>query len=73
MTPTPTPTPTLKTTTPPSAVRALSRELPDIENLLALNPRVQTRGSLVPSTVTKAQKKHWKRNVDKSCVVSDDI
>lgn len=54
----------------PSPVQQLiSRELPDIENLLSLNPRVQTKGSLVPSAVTKAQKKHWKRNVDKSCVV----
>lgn len=48
----------------------VSRELPDIENLLTLNPRVQTAGSLVPSSVTKVQKQHWKRNVDKSCVVS---
>lgn len=53
----------------PTQVRQVSRELPDIENLLSLNPRVQTRGSIVPSVVTKAQKKHWKRNADKSCVV----
>uniref|UniRef100_A0A1B0CRF4 Dihydropyrimidine dehydrogenase [NADP(+)] n=1 Tax=Lutzomyia longipalpis TaxID=7200 RepID=A0A1B0CRF4_LUTLO len=45
----------------------ISRELPDIENLLALNPRVQTKCSVVPSSVTKVNKKHWKRNTDKSC------
>lgn len=45
----------------------ISKELPDIENLLALNPRVQTKGSMVPSIVTKENKKHWKRNADKSC------
>lgn len=39
------------------------------QNLLALNPRVQTKGSLVPSIVTKENKKHWKRNADKSCQV----
>lgn len=32
-----------------------------------LNPKVQTKCSLVPSSVTKKVKKHWKRNVDKSC------
>lgn len=44
-----------------------SRELPDIENLMSLNPRVQTKCSVVPSAQTKVNKKHWKRNTDKSC------
>lgn len=44
-----------------------SKELPDIENLLSLNPRVQTKCSVVPSAQTKVNKKHWKRNGDKSC------
>lgn len=39
------------------------------QNLLRLNPRVQVKGSVVPSAVTKEQKKHWKRNTDKSCQV----
>lgn len=44
-----------------------SKDLPDIESLLALNPRVKTHGSLVPTTTTKTVKKHWKRNADRSC------
>ncbi|XP_053667382.1 dihydropyrimidine dehydrogenase [NADP(+)] [Anopheles marshallii] len=44
-----------------------SKDLPDIESLLALNPRVKQTCSLVPTTVTKKVKKHWKRNVDRSC------
>lgn len=41
------------------------------QNLLLLNPRVQTKCSVVPSSVTKTNKKHWKRNGDKSsCQVS---
>uniref|UniRef100_A0A182Y4Z6 Dihydropyrimidine dehydrogenase [NADP(+)] n=1 Tax=Anopheles stephensi TaxID=30069 RepID=A0A182Y4Z6_ANOST len=36
-------------------------------SLLALNPRVKQNCSLVPTTVTKKVKKHWKRNVDRSC------
>ncbi|XP_058064202.1 LOW QUALITY PROTEIN: dihydropyrimidine dehydrogenase [NADP(+)] [Anopheles bellator] len=44
-----------------------SKDLPDIESLLALNPRVKTSGSLVPTAVTKSLKKHWKRNGDRSC------
>lgn len=44
-----------------------SKDLPDIESLLALNPRVKSHGSLVPTTVTKVNKKHWKRNTDRSC------
>lgn len=41
----------------------------NLQNLLRLNPRVQVKGSVVPSAVTKEEKKHWKRNSDKSCQV----
>ncbi|XP_066297825.1 dihydropyrimidine dehydrogenase [NADP(+)]-like [Branchiostoma lanceolatum] len=45
----------------------LSRDPPDIENILALNPRVTHHATLKASKVTKAHKKHWKRNGDKGC------
>ncbi|KFM57333.1 Dihydropyrimidine dehydrogenase [NADP(+)], partial [Stegodyphus mimosarum] len=46
---------------------ALSIDPPDIENILALNPRIYSRASVLPSIQTKVQKKHWKRNPDKKC------
>ncbi|XP_065566946.1 dihydropyrimidine dehydrogenase [NADP(+)]-like isoform X2 [Artemia franciscana] len=46
---------------------ALSKDLPDIENLLALNPKVKPYASFVPSAETKVNKKHWKRNDDRKC------
>lgn len=45
----------------------VSRELPDIENLLKLNPRVEPYSNLVPSAQTKKNKQHWKRNEDRKC------
>ncbi|XP_046428918.1 dihydropyrimidine dehydrogenase [NADP(+)] [Neodiprion fabricii] len=51
-----TPTPTL-----------LSKDIPDIENLLILNPKVKNYTNLVPSAQTKKNKQHWKRNVGKKC------
>ncbi|XP_077285570.1 dihydropyrimidine dehydrogenase su(r) isoform X2 [Arctopsyche grandis] len=45
----------------------LSKELPDIENLLQLNPRVTKYSNLVPSVETKKNKQHWKRNADRKC------
>lgn len=45
----------------------LSKELPDIENLLSLNPRVKTQCTVIPTADTKVNKKHWKRNDDRSC------
>ena len=44
----------------------LTKDLPDIENLLALNPKVKPYASAVPTVVTKKNKKHWKRNTDKA-------
>ncbi|WAR22886.1 DPYD-like protein [Mya arenaria] len=45
----------------------VSRDVPDIENILALNPRVPKNASLVSSAQTKQNKKHWKRNASKGC------
>ncbi|BFY99961.1 hypothetical protein BsWGS_03001 [Bradybaena similaris] len=45
----------------------ISKDLPDIENLLSLNPQVRHNASVVPSAFTKREKKHWKRNQDKDC------
>ncbi|XP_048482969.1 dihydropyrimidine dehydrogenase [NADP(+)] isoform X3 [Plutella xylostella] len=45
----------------------LSKELPDIENLLRLNPTVKPFTNLVPSAQTKLNKQHWKRNSDRKC------
>ncbi|PZC82287.1 hypothetical protein B5X24_HaOG210843 [Helicoverpa armigera] len=45
----------------------LSKELPDIENLLRLNPTVKPFTNLVPSAQTKRNKQHWKRNEDRKC------
>ena len=44
----------------------VSKDPPDIENLLALNPRVKPYANAVPSVITKKVKKHWKRNADKA-------
>ncbi|XP_062847503.1 dihydropyrimidine dehydrogenase a, tandem duplicate 1 isoform X2 [Trichomycterus rosablanca] len=47
--------------------RMLSRDLPDIENILALNPRVKSHAALYSTAAKKAEKKHWKRNPDRGC------
>ncbi|KAH8274196.1 hypothetical protein KR018_002474 [Drosophila ironensis] len=47
-----------------SPPQLLSKDTPDIEDLLALNPRVKTHCSVVPTKQTKENKKHWKRNAD---------
>ncbi|XP_049806556.1 dihydropyrimidine dehydrogenase [NADP(+)] [Schistocerca nitens] len=46
---------------------ALSRDSPDIENLLALNPKISPHATVVPTVVTKKNKLKWKRNANKSC------
>ncbi|XP_032232152.2 dihydropyrimidine dehydrogenase [NADP(+)] [Nematostella vectensis] len=46
---------------------ALSTHSPEIENLLSLNPSIPKKANIVPTAVTKKNKKHWKRNADKSC------
>ncbi|GFN98592.1 dihydropyrimidine dehydrogenase [NADP(+)]-like [Plakobranchus ocellatus] len=49
----------------------LSKDIPDIENLLSLNPRVRHSARVVPSAVTKVEKKHWKRNQAKGCTTCE--
>ncbi|KAJ3662662.1 hypothetical protein Zmor_007000 [Zophobas morio] len=51
----------------------LSVDLPDIENILTLNPRVRSHSTLLPSVVTKTNKKHWKRNADRKCQSCYDL
>ncbi|XP_065834475.1 dihydropyrimidine dehydrogenase [NADP(+)]-like isoform X2 [Oscarella lobularis] len=46
---------------------ALTKDLPDIESLLALNPTVQRHAHLVSTETTKQSRKHWKRNQPKDC------
>jgi len=43
-----------------------TRDIPDIENVLYLNPKVATNASLKPSSVTKNDRKYWKRNANHS-------
>ncbi|OQR72920.1 dihydropyrimidine dehydrogenase-like [Tropilaelaps mercedesae] len=45
----------------------LSIDPPDIENILALNPKVKHIANMVPSTQTKINKAYWKRNEDRKC------
>ncbi|XP_023660318.2 dihydropyrimidine dehydrogenase [NADP(+)] [Paramormyrops kingsleyae] len=45
----------------------LSRDLPDIENILALNPRVKNHAAICSTTSKKTEKKLWKRNPEKGC------
>lgn len=40
----------------------------DIEDILTLNPRVNTSATVRPSIQTKNDKHNWKRNADKSCL-----
>ncbi|XP_020281435.1 dihydropyrimidine dehydrogenase [NADP(+)] isoform X2 [Pseudomyrmex gracilis] len=45
----------------------LSKDLPDIENILNVNPKSKSHASLVPSACTKEIKQHWKRNIHEKC------
>ncbi|CDQ85285.1 unnamed protein product [Oncorhynchus mykiss] len=45
----------------------LSKDLPDIESILSLNPRVQTHAAIHSTGAKKTERKHWKRNPEKSC------
>ncbi|XP_035270720.1 dihydropyrimidine dehydrogenase a, tandem duplicate 1 [Anguilla anguilla] len=47
--------------------RMLTRDLPDIESILALNPRVKNHATIYSTTLKQKEKKHWKRNPEKSC------
>jgi len=45
----------------------LSKELPDIENLLSLNPKTKPFVNVLPSAQTKDNKQKWKRNANRKC------
>ncbi|KAM4021626.1 dihydropyrimidine dehydrogenase [NADP(+)] isoform 1-T1 [Anomaloglossus baeobatrachus] len=45
----------------------LSKDPLDIENILMLNPRTAAHASLRSTALKQQDKKHWKRNPDKSC------
>ncbi|XP_023247062.1 dihydropyrimidine dehydrogenase [NADP(+)] isoform X2 [Copidosoma floridanum] len=45
----------------------VSKDIPDIENLLGLNPRSKPYANLRPSLETKQNKQHWKRNIHSKC------
>ncbi|XP_029380247.1 dihydropyrimidine dehydrogenase [NADP(+)] isoform X2 [Echeneis naucrates] len=45
----------------------LSKDLPDIESILALNPRVKTHAQVISTANKKKEKKHWKRNPERNC------
>ncbi|KAM6948993.1 dihydropyrimidine dehydrogenase [NADP(+)] [Aplochiton taeniatus] len=45
----------------------LSKDLPDIESILSLNPRVKSHAEIFSTATKKKEKKHWKRNPEKSC------
>ncbi|KAM9789919.1 dihydropyrimidine dehydrogenase [NADP(+)] [Neosynchiropus ocellatus] len=45
----------------------LSRDPPDIESILALNPRVKTHAQIMSTANKKKEKKHWKRNLERGC------
>ncbi|THD22438.1 Suppressor-of-rudimentary dihydropyrimidine dehydrogenase mutant [Fasciola hepatica] len=42
---------------------------PEVTKILALNPKVKTCAEVVPTFVTRKEKKHWKRNADKDACV----
>ncbi|XP_005797190.1 dihydropyrimidine dehydrogenase [NADP(+)] [Xiphophorus maculatus] len=45
----------------------LSKDLPDIESILALNPRVKSHAQIFSTASKKKEKKHWKRNPERNC------
>ncbi|XP_076639688.1 dihydropyrimidine dehydrogenase su(r) [Colletes latitarsis] len=45
----------------------VSRDAPDIENILGLNPKIKPFVNVIPSAYTKENKKKWKRNINEKC------
>ncbi|XP_068197408.1 dihydropyrimidine dehydrogenase [NADP(+)] [Antennarius striatus] len=45
----------------------LSKDPPDIESILALNPKVKTHAQIISTASKKTEKKHWKRNPERNC------
>lgn len=56
-----------------ASVVTLSKDVPDIENLLSLNPRIKPFVNLVPSAHTKENKKKWKRNINENCSICPSL
>lgn len=50
-----------------TSVTILSKDVPDIENLLHLNPKIKPFANVVPSAITKENKRKWKRNINENC------
>ncbi|XP_057334163.1 dihydropyrimidine dehydrogenase [NADP(+)] [Microplitis mediator] len=50
-----------------TAFLEVSKDLPDIENLLNLNPKIKPYTNFVSSSETKKNKRHWKRNNNLNC------
>ncbi|XP_014473773.1 PREDICTED: dihydropyrimidine dehydrogenase [NADP(+)] [Dinoponera quadriceps] len=50
-----------------TSLAMLSRDVPDIENLLHINPKLKNYTNFVPSAHTKQNKQHWKRNIHDKC------
>ncbi|CAF3796243.1 unnamed protein product [Rotaria sordida] len=46
----------------------ISKDAPDIENLLLLNPKIKPFANSRPSLQTLNDKKHWKRNDEHKCL-----
>uniref|UniRef100_A0A0K0DYG4 Dihydropyrimidine dehydrogenase [NADP(+)] n=1 Tax=Strongyloides stercoralis TaxID=6248 RepID=A0A0K0DYG4_STRER len=51
----------------PQNFEKFSQDSPDIEAILALNPRVNTHAKAIPTIETKKNKLNWKRNSPKGC------
>jgi dihydropyrimidine dehydrogenase (NADP+) len=47
--------------------KLLSKEHPDIENVLALNPKISQYATVKSTVATQKARKHWKRNQAKGC------
>ncbi|XP_032675944.1 dihydropyrimidine dehydrogenase [NADP(+)] [Odontomachus brunneus] len=50
-----------------ASLSMLSKDVPDIESLLDINPRLKRHTNFVPSARTKQNKQHWKRNIYDKC------
>ncbi|XP_012284888.1 dihydropyrimidine dehydrogenase [NADP(+)] [Orussus abietinus] len=50
-----------------AATAVLSKDVPDIENLLNIRPKVKAYTNFTPTVETKQNKLHWKRNKNKNC------
>lgn len=51
-------------------LKVLTKDPPDIESLLALNPRIKPHATLKPTVDTKKDRSYWKRNEKRNCNVS---